>query len=78
MSKPTPPEIILKAVADAGGQAAFGRQVGLRQQYVCKVVNGQISISAEKALHIEAATDGKISKSALRPDIWPANEGASA
>ena len=37
---------------------------------------GGDTIPAERAVEIERATGGEVSRSELRPDLWPASEAA--
>lgn len=67
----------LKSLIEAAIETAGGSQQKLAE--ACKVSQQQISyllkadsISAEMAMKIDSATDGKISRQQLRPDIFGA------
>lgn len=64
---------IMKALALAGSQSALARLVGVTQGAVNKWVRGG-GVDPVNALRIEAATGGVVSKSDLRPDLWPPQE----
>lgn len=52
--------------------AELQRRLG-RKSYarLHEIVSGKDSCSAELALEIETATGGAVSRSDLRPDLWP-------
>jgi DNA-binding transcriptional regulator YdaS (Cro superfamily) len=52
-------------------QSEFARQVGVTQGAVWQWLEGKQRISAEKALLIEGATGGVVSRQELRADLWP-------
>jgi DNA-binding transcriptional regulator YdaS (Cro superfamily) len=56
------------ALQQFGGQAGLARALNLRQPSVWKWVHGRVP--AERAVEIERATGGKISRAALRPDLF--------
>jgi DNA-binding transcriptional regulator YdaS (Cro superfamily) len=60
------------AIEYHGSQAKLARAAGCSQQYISLLLQGKTGLSAEKAIDFERATDGKISRSALRPDIFGA------
>ena len=70
-------EHVRRAVEIVGSQAALARQIGLSQPSVHDLCNGAKSIRAEIALAIEKATDGQVTRSQLRPDLWPRKERAA-
>jgi len=76
MSDETPIKI---AIDLFGSEAKLASAIGVSQNAVNKakhrVLNGY-AVSAEMALKIERATSGKVSKSTLRPDLWPLSEVA--
>ncbi|MGA0595423.1 YdaS family helix-turn-helix protein [Enterovirga sp. CN4-39] len=41
---------------------------------ISKLLNGQRRVSAEAAVAIERATDRIVSRSSLRPDLWPTGD----
>lgn len=60
---------IERAIEIVGGQQKLAAACGVRYQAVQKWVRH--GVPAERVLDIEAATDGKISRHDLRPDIYP-------
>lgn len=66
-----------RAVAIAGGQVALARKLGLKQAHVWWWLNRAKKLPAEQAIAIEKATDGKVSRHELRPDIYPIEERAA-
>lgn len=61
------------AVKKAGGQRALAQLLGVSQQAVCYWV-AQNRAPAERVLHIERVTG--VPRTALRPDIYPAESAA--
>lgn len=59
-----------KAIEIVGGQAALARLVGVTVQAVNQWVR-KGRVPAERVIAIERATNGKIARHALRPDIYP-------
>jgi DNA-binding transcriptional regulator YdaS (Cro superfamily) len=57
-------------------QTALARLSGVNKATVCRWARGRVS--AERAIAIEEATAGAISRSDLRPDLWPPNDEAAA
>lgn len=60
-------------------QAAFAALLTERgspatQSLVSQWEAGDVGITAERAIDIERATDGELSRGALRPDLWPSND----
>jgi DNA-binding transcriptional regulator YdaS (Cro superfamily) len=53
-------------------QREFGARLGVTQGMVAHWVNGRTRITAERALEIEAATSGEVSRLELRPDVFGA------
>lgn len=60
-----------EAVLGIKTQQEFADLVGVTQATVCRWENGETLISPLNAIKIESATGGKITKSDLRPDLWP-------
>ncbi|MNM28142.1 helix-turn-helix protein [compost metagenome] len=73
--------------------ATYRKEKGLSQQAFAELLTasgspatqGLVSqwekgatISADRAIEIEKATDGEISRSDLRPDYWPAAQAENA
>lgn len=46
------------------------------QSLVSQWEKGDVVITGERAIEIERATGGEVSKSDLRPDFWPATTAA--
>jgi DNA-binding transcriptional regulator YdaS (Cro superfamily) len=61
---------IRRAIDLAGSQRALAEQVGLSQQGISYLLNDAPQVSAEIAIAIHRATDGRVSKEKLRPDIF--------
>lgn len=53
-------------------QSEFAKDIGVTQSMVGHWLNGRCRIVAEKAVEIERATDHKISRHDLRPDVFGA------
>lgn len=68
---------IQRAAQIVGGQSALARKLGLKPQSVQKMcASGRVP--AERVLEIERATDGEVTRSQLRPDLYPAEQPAAA
>lgn len=62
--------LVEEAVARFGSQAKLAAAAGVAQSTVAKAVKtGRVGVVMAQGIH--AATNGKISKSVLRPDLWP-------
>ncbi len=70
-SHPTEHPAIAAAIRAASSQAALASRVGCAQQHISKLLQRQVKVTAEMALRIAAASDGAVSLSDLRPDLWP-------
>lgn len=65
---------IKRAIKAAGGPSALATRLGVKPQHV---VNWRSrGVPAERVLDIEAATDGKVTRYELRPDLYPAEVNA--
>jgi len=62
--------LIEKAVNYCGSQTALASRAGVSQPSVNKWLYCINQITAESALAIEEATDGRVKASQLRPDIF--------
>lgn len=51
-------------------QDALAKRIGVTQGTVHQWVSGKLPISAERAADIERATDGKVTRIELRPDVF--------
>lgn len=61
---------------DAVQRQAFADKVERSVGYLYLVAGGHRRASPELAQAIDAATEGKVSKEELRPDLWPAARSA--
>ncbi|MGP5283183.1 transcriptional regulator [Pseudomonas helleri] len=52
-----------------GGKKLFAIQLGVTASYLSRLISGDRSITAERAIQIEDATEGAVSRAELRPDI---------
>jgi DNA-binding transcriptional regulator YdaS (Cro superfamily) len=68
----TQAELIRRAVEQKGSQAKLAMAAGCSQQLISQLIKGEVGITAETALKIDAATNGNVSKRDLRPDIFGA------
>ena len=62
--------LIEQAIELAGSQQKLAEKIGLSQQGVSWLLNESSVVSAETAIKIDRAFDGKIPKEKLRPDIF--------
>ena len=60
-------EILTRTFEAAGGVAALAAYLGVTSQAVSQWTR----IPAERALTVEAATGGKVTRHELRPDLYP-------
>lgn len=60
---------VQKAVDFAGGQTALANLCGVKQAHVWKWLRMK-QIPAERAIQIETATKGHVTRQELRPDIF--------
>lgn len=51
-------------------QAEFARRIGVTQGLVNQWLSGKTRITAERAVQIESATGGHVTRQDLRPDIF--------
>lgn len=62
-----------RAVQIAGGQTALARAIGTRQANIWNWLNRSgAKVPGEFCIPIEAATQGLVSRTDLRPDLYPA------
>jgi|694.fasta_scaffold24071_9 DNA-binding transcriptional regulator YdaS (Cro superfamily) len=59
-----------KLIAFFGGRKAAADAIGVTPSYLTMIKNGQRKFSPEKSIEIDRLTNGRISKSFLRPDIF--------
>lgn len=62
--------LIAKAIKICGTQAKLAAATRTSQQTICRVLNGQVPVSAELAAQIELVTNGEITRLMLRPDVF--------
>jgi DNA-binding transcriptional regulator YdaS (Cro superfamily) len=55
-------------------QAELARRLGVTQGMVWQWLKGVRRVSAEKVLALEEATNGKVTRHEIRPDIYPRSE----
>jgi DNA-binding transcriptional regulator YdaS (Cro superfamily) len=71
-------EALGRAVEIFKTQVAFARAIGVPQSRVSEVLKGEgRGIPAEWCPKIEEATQGRVVRSELRPDLWPDREEAA-
>lgn len=61
---------IERAVGLKGSQAKLAKDMGCSQQYISWLLKDADQISGDMAVAVERATDGQISRSDLRPDLF--------
>jgi DNA-binding transcriptional regulator YdaS (Cro superfamily) len=59
-------------------QAAFARKAGCSKAFISHIIADRRKPSPEVARAIERASDGKVPKHELRPDIWDAPKRRAA
>lgn len=64
--------------AEGVSQTEFARRINVSQGMVWQWLNKRRRVSAEQVLSIESATDGKVSRHDLRPDLYPRDNTAAA
>ncbi|HGO6078326.1 TPA: transcriptional regulator [Burkholderia cenocepacia] len=62
---------IERAAQLVGGQSALARKLGCTPQAVSKMCSTG-RVPAERVLPVEAATEGRVTRHELRPDLYPA------
>lgn len=67
-------EALRQAKSILGSEAAVAAAVGVKQPSVNHILNNGKKVPAEWCIPIERATDGKITRHALRPDLYPDDE----
>lgn len=61
-----------KAIGLYGSQAKLAAEMGCSQQYISWLLKDADQVSAEMAVAFERVTSGQVSRSDLRPDLFPA------
>lgn len=59
-----------KAVEVVGSQAELARRIGKKQAHIWNWLNRDKQLPAEVVLAIEGATEGRVTRHELRPDIF--------
>lgn len=63
--------LIKRAIEICGGtQEGLGKKARLTQATISNLLTGKSGVSAETAIKIEEATDGQVSRTDLRPDLF--------
>ena len=57
-------------VSESGGRAAAAKRIGITVGMVGHVLGGVRNLSVSRAIAIEAATAGRITRAELRPDVF--------
>lgn len=73
-------EALKRAVELAGGQSSLAKSIGVKQQHVWNWLNRDGKAAADRAILIERATGGQVTRYELRPDVFgePPHEEAAA
>ncbi|WP_174874190.1 transcriptional regulator [Vogesella oryzae] len=61
-----------------GARSNLASKVGRSPAYLTHVATGFRRASVNLAIAIEQATDGDVSRSSLRPDVWPVGSSVSS
>ena len=69
-------ELVEQAIAMLGSEAKLARAIGLSQPTINDAKH-KGRVTARLAAGIHKATNGQVSRSALRPDLWPPEESAA-
>lgn len=78
MEQPPGIEALRRAVEIFETQVALAKAIGVQQSRISEVLNGESKgIPAEWCPKIEAATEGRVTRSELRPDLWSQNTEAA-
>ncbi len=67
---------IRRAIEHCGSQAKLADAMGCSQQQISYLLKAE-RISVEMAMAVDRATDGKVDRSMLRPDIFAKAERAA-
>lgn len=62
---------LIRAINLLGGQSALARAINSKQQNVWFWVHKSGRVPAEFVLPIERATNGSVTRTQLRPDLYP-------
>jgi DNA-binding transcriptional regulator YdaS (Cro superfamily) len=69
--KTVPLRHLQRALKILGSQSAIARAIGIRQQTVSEVFLDGRQAPAKWCIPLERATDGKVTRHELRPDLYP-------
>jgi DNA-binding transcriptional regulator YdaS (Cro superfamily) len=61
----------IKQYVKKHGQTGAARILGVTQGYIWQVLDGRLRITAERAVEFERTTRGELTRTELRPDLWP-------
>lgn len=64
-------ELLKRAIGKLGSQNRLAEAMGCSQAKISWLLLTAKDLSAEDALAVDRATDGEVSASELRPDLWP-------
>ena len=67
----TPKRALEAAIDHAGNQSVLARGIGCTPQLISRWVNGERTITAERAIAVERFTKGEVLAHELRPDVFP-------
>lgn len=71
-------EALKQAKGILGSEAAVAAAVGVKQPSVNHILNNGKKVPAEWCIPLERATDGKITRHDLRPDLYPLDDDSPA
>lgn len=66
-----------RAVATLGGISKASREIGVSHEAVRRWISGANRITAERAIQIEHATAGAVTRADLRPDLFADQQRAA-
>ena len=77
-----PLKALQRAIDDAGSQVELARRIAtpalpIKQQHIWNWLNRDKEVPAEAVIPIEKATDGRITRHELRPDLYPREQAAA-
>jgi DNA-binding transcriptional regulator YdaS (Cro superfamily) len=69
---------IERAIGLHGSQAKLAKEMGCSQQYISWLLKDAEQISGDMAVAVERATQGAVSRSDLRPDLFVQSQAGTA
>jgi DNA-binding transcriptional regulator YdaS (Cro superfamily) len=69
---------LFKAVEIVGSQSELARLLGVRQSSIWTWLNVTKDVPAEICAQVEHVTGGAVTRSDLRPDLWPPVRSSTA